>query len=264
MKKILVPTDFSPIANNAVHYALSLSKIFKSEVLIFHASAKDERDLHMLREGVEKFTGMVPGLKVNYISSHKHFSSVTINEFVSAQKIDFIVMGTSGDDAPFEKTLFGQETSEIAEHANCPVIAIPPQYKFGPVKNIAYACDLNFIDNEAGDVVHFAKKLEAYIELFHVTPVFPDLGDTAKINMEEKLGEIKRKYNYDYMHYSVERTNSDNQIIEGISSFLEECKADMLVMFHHHDTIFEEFISTSNTAKIIADLKIPLLIFPRK
>jgi nucleotide-binding universal stress UspA family protein len=264
MKKLLVPTDFSTVANNAVHYALALAKIFKSEVIIFHALAKDEKDLHHLRDGVDKFTRLEAGMKINFVSSHKHFSSITINEFVSSHKIDFIVMGTSGDDAPFEKTLFGKETAEIAEHASCPVIAVPGQCKFAAIKNIAYACDLNFIDKEVGTVIQFAKKLHAYIDLFHVTPVFPDIGNTEKINMRDKLAEIKENFKYNSIHYSLERTDDDNEIVEGINSFLDECKADMLVMFHHHDTVFEEFISTSHTAEIIEDLKIPLLIFPRK
>ncbi|MGB5203615.1 MAG: universal stress protein, partial [Eudoraea sp.] len=36
MKKILVPTDFSPVADNALQYAIEMAAGFKSEIYLYH------------------------------------------------------------------------------------------------------------------------------------------------------------------------------------------------------------------------------------
>ena len=39
---ILVPTDFTPVGDSAVRYAVELSKILKSEIHLLHIVAKDK------------------------------------------------------------------------------------------------------------------------------------------------------------------------------------------------------------------------------
>jgi len=36
MKTILVPTDFSPVSNNATQYAVSMALSLKADVLLLH------------------------------------------------------------------------------------------------------------------------------------------------------------------------------------------------------------------------------------
>ena len=36
IKKIICPTDFSSVANNAIEYAAKLSQVFNAELMLFH------------------------------------------------------------------------------------------------------------------------------------------------------------------------------------------------------------------------------------
>ncbi len=36
MKKILIPTDFSPVADNALNHAIEIASKFKSELFLYH------------------------------------------------------------------------------------------------------------------------------------------------------------------------------------------------------------------------------------
>ncbi|MGZ3900108.1 MAG: universal stress protein [Bacteroidia bacterium] len=263
MKRILVPTDFTALGHSTIEYAISLAKEIKAEVIIFHSDEHDPSDVKKLKAEVDKSTAKDSEVKVSYNSSHRHFSSITVNALVKSLSIDLIVMSTHGEKAPLEKKLFGRDTNEIAENSECALLVIPQGYTYSPIKNLAYSSDLNFLDKEIGAVIQLAKSLHAGIDLFHVTPVFPDLGDTEKIDMNKKLQNIKDKFHFTGIRYSVEKTKHDNEILKGITSFIDHHKTDALVMFNNHLSVFDEFISTTNTEKIIEHIKKPVFIFQK-
>lgn len=264
MKKILVPTDFSPIAKNAVQYTLSLAKIFQSEVIIFHAEDFPLEELASNKEEIDEKMLSHDMVDIKYMTSSRAFNSLLINEIVKENHIGLIVMATIGEDAPAEKVFFGRNATEIAEHAICPVLILPPVYKFSPIEKIVYASDLHFIDEEISKVIALAKLLGTPVEILFVSPVFPDLKDVEKMDMPKKLEEIKKKHNFTDINYSVEKTKKDNQFEKGVTEFMNRHDHDLLIMFHNHDTDFEELISTSNTEKMISGIKTPLVIYPKK
>ena len=261
MKKILLPTDFTEIAHNATRYALSIAKTLKAEIVFFHADQHNSEDLHKLKEEVSKALIGTQSIKASYISSHKQFNSLIVNDIVKTNNIDLVVIGTTGEAASLEKRIFGRNTTDITEHSDCPVISVPFNYKSSEIKNIAYASDLNFIDMEISQVIDLAKLLNATIEIFHVSPTFPDLGNAESMNVQQKIEQIKLKYAK--INYSVETTKHDNETYKGITSFISHHNTDLLVMFHNHVSAFDEFFATSNTDKIISHLKTPVLIYPK-
>lgn len=263
MKKILVPTDFTSLANNALNYAFSLAGILKCEVVILHADQPDPKDLSALIDEVNTLTGASRNFNITYLTTPKQFSSITINELVVKSKINLIIMGTSGQDMSVEKELFGTNAADIAEHAKCPVICVPAGYNHTAIKKIAFAADLNFINQQATPVINFAKTLSAALHLFHVVPVFPDLGDTEKMDVNSKIDKLKIKYNYSEIYYTVEKTKHDNEILKGIITFISHNEADLLVMFHDHLSALDELFTKSNVEKVLSHIKIPLLVFPQ-
>ncbi|MES2763496.1 MAG: universal stress protein [Bacteroidota bacterium] len=263
MKRILVPTDFSEIALTAAMYAVSLAEITQSDVIIYHADQQNISDHLKLQKETAQAALNRPSVNVSYVASHKKFSSLNLEEAIKEHHIDMIIMGTSGQDAEFQETLFQRNATDIAEHVSCPVIVVPPEFVFSPIKHIAYASDLNFIDKEIYRVISLANMFNASLEIFHVSPVFPDLGDTEKINMKAKIDGIKSKAPNLHISYSAIKTEADNEITVGISEFLETHATDILVMYHHHLSAFDEFFNGSNTSQIIRHIKIPVLVYPK-
>jgi nucleotide-binding universal stress UspA family protein len=260
MSRILVPTDFTEIAHHALRYAISLAKVLKHEVVILHADQHDDKDLDRLMEEVNSNVTDA-SINVTYIMSHKHFSSITVNDIVTEYRIALIVMGSAGRDADAEKQLFGTNGSEIAEHAKCPVICLPPEFEYTPIKKIAYASDLVSIDREIGRIIEYARALSASVEVFHVAPVFPDLGHTEKMDVQAKIEKIKEEYQFSEIQYEVEKTKHDNEILKGILSFIWRKDVDVLVMYHNHLSAIDEFFASSNISKVLTQIEVPLLVF---
>lgn len=263
MKKIIIPTDFSEIAQNATRFAISVAKHIHGKLVFFHADEHlNVNDLNSLRKETDKISALVPGVTSEFVASNKLFNSLTLKETFK-DNIDFIVIGTSGESADISKKLFGTNTSEILEDVNCPVIAVPEGCTYKEIKRIAYASDLIKLEKELEKIISFAKQFDASIEVFHVSPIFPDLGDVEKMNIPAKIEQLKQKYQYDSIDYYVQKTAQDNQIQSGINAFLSHHNSDLLVIFHNNVTGIDRFLTESETEKLVTHIKTPMLVFPK-
>jgi nucleotide-binding universal stress UspA family protein len=263
MKKILVPTDFSEIAKNAENYALALTKSSTMEILLFHAGmGKGNEELNTIRAESNQASAAAWAIKARIISDKK-FTAENINEVIHENEIDMVVMGTVGEDADISKKIMGSNAAMVVDNVDVPVLLVPPGAIFSGYNRIAYASELWSIDEEFPKVIEFARLFSANIEIFHVGPVFPDLGDVEKIDMKQKLTELKQKFGYNAINYSEEITDGDNQIKKGIEHFMGHSQADLLVMFHNKRSMFDKLFSGSNSTGTVAHLKKPLLVFPK-
>jgi len=263
MKKIVIPTDFSEIAKNAAQFAISIARHTGAELIFFHADLHRESDeLRKLKEETAKVSLSNPAVKTGFIVSDKLFNSLTIKDIFN-NSVDLIIIGTSGEKADISKKLFGTNTSEIIEDINCAVISIPADCHYKDIQKIAYASDLSKLDHEVAKVIDFARLFNAIIEVFHVSPVFPDLGDVEKMDVHSKIEQLKHEHGYSAIKYFVEETSHDNQIDKGIKSFLLHHQSDLLVLFHNNVEGIDRFISSSETEKSVSQIKTPLLIFPK-
>jgi nucleotide-binding universal stress UspA family protein len=192
MSTILIPTDFSPVAENATRYALELARQLQCNLIVYHSKEFGETDaLAKLKRETDELKRLNPGISVNYNLDEKFFDAITLNEVdVSA---GLIVLGTSGKHAAFQKKLFGTHAAEISENLKYPVLVIPDNVKYEPISKIAFACDFYALENEMPPVVDFARVFGARLMVFHVEPVFPDLGKTEKRNLEKEIEELKIK-----------------------------------------------------------------------
>lgn len=260
MKRILIPTDFSMIADNAIEYALALPNEVVQEVLLFHAGAHIGENFIKINKEVNKLSEK---FKISIINSEKPFSSDILKEIIKDRHIDFIIMGTSGEEGSTAKKIFGSNTTSIIDDLVCPAIIIPQDFKNKGVTKIGYASDFTDVENEASQVIFFAKLFNAQIEVLHVEPVYLDIYDTEKIDIESVIENIKKKFNFPNIQYAIEITASHDEIREGIDHFIENNNPDLLVMFHQNRRGIDKLLIPSITVHSITHLKMPLLVIPK-
>jgi nucleotide-binding universal stress UspA family protein len=210
---------------------------------------------------LRRFFAILYSVLVNANVSEKSFNVQTIKEIVSAKEIDLIIMGTCGAGLGISKKLFGSNTSAIIEDSGCPILSIPLDYKYSSINKIAYASNLSDISKEIGYVIDFGTQFNASIEVFHVTPIFPDLGDVEKKDVFKIVDELKVKHQYPNINYYVERTSHDNEIKKAINLFIMDYNPDMLVLFHSNRNGVDKVITSGTTGTIASNLQIPLLAF---
>ena len=158
MRTILVPTDFSAIATNALHYAIEMANTIKANLMLLHVhqvpvSYTDapivmvsvdelrhaaEKRMEQLKEMVRKIVR--PEQKV-YTETRLGNITDELESICEKIKPFAVVMGTKGASA-FERVVFGSNTLSAIRHLHVPVICVPPGKTFGKgIKKIGFACD---------------------------------------------------------------------------------------------------------------------------
>lgn len=144
MKKILVPTDFSACAGNAVNFAIQTARIFRGEVTFLHSlETASNRDmdwvgmnmkfkqllLNNVRKNFTSMTGAIEtnyGLKVTSVTSTDPLQEAVRGAVIDKQ-IDLVIMGTQGANSSKEK-IRGSKTAIVIQKAGIPVLAVPQDY----------------------------------------------------------------------------------------------------------------------------------------
>jgi nucleotide-binding universal stress UspA family protein len=153
MIKILLPTDFSKASLNAIEYALDFASGSNVTLVFYHSFIPFDSVLAGAREKNREETIKVEQELKNRIEKLKvkmneNFPDVAIEtcidkgaesrEIISyseKNKIDLIVMGTKGASG-LKEVLIGSVTSAIIDKSECPVLAVPSDYKFKSIQKI--------------------------------------------------------------------------------------------------------------------------------
>ena len=192
-KRVLLPSDYSENALNAIRYAMDLFQHVHCDFYILHVFQVSGYTLESMRvpeagepyfeaaklkakEGMDKLMEMIKLHPENH--KHKFHTKITFNSLTEAVRnlidqkdIDLIVMGTKGV-TESKARIFGTHTVHIMEHIkDCPVIAVPNHYKFKPPKQIIFPTDFKtaFREKEIDHLKEIAKLYDAKINVLHIT-----------------------------------------------------------------------------------------------
>jgi nucleotide-binding universal stress UspA family protein len=147
IRTILCPTDFSPIGNTAVPYAVLLAGLLKSKLVLLHVMTKAEQralavgsPLRLKAGCVDEFRRLViettdtykdlvgeTNVLTDFVVEEGGTPAQRVTHHAVTQKADLIVMATHGYSG-FARELMGSVAERVVLDAPCPVIALrlPP------------------------------------------------------------------------------------------------------------------------------------------
>lgn len=275
MKNILLPTDFSENAKNAIDYAMHF---FKHELCTFYilnvqkASHYTSDDLmvapantsihqSVISDAKKKLDILIKKLQEQHSQENYTFKSITdydtftdaIKQAVRSKNIDLIMMGTNGATGANE-IVFGSNTLNVIRKIDCPVIAIPQGYQFKELKTVLYTIDYNDFFNPDGiePLLDTVQKHKASLRILKIkedeTVTIADFDD--KKHMKEFFKGINHTF------HSI--INVPTAL--AIASFVQIMNVDMTAMFIQRETFLDRFFNGSETSKISYGTRVPLLI----
>ena len=272
MKTILVPTDFSPAAYNAIEYAAEIAKRSNARLVLFHvynipvmpAEAPlampiqeiEESAMHDLRKIKERIVSRHPGdvMLIEY-ECRVGFPVHEISNFAEECGADLIVMGMEGSDALTEK-LIGSITTALMKDSKCPVLAIGTRVKFRSIKKIALACDYTHMDmhRTLAPLKQLAQLLKSDVYVLNVVSDMKELPTISKTIEGIKLDHALEGVNHSF-HYT-----ENKSVLQGINHFVELQNIDMVAMVPHRHGFFEKLFREPNTKQMAFHTDIPLLV----
>ncbi|MEO8147233.1 MAG: universal stress protein [Bacteroidia bacterium] len=271
MQTIIVPTDFSESADNALAYACELARALKSKIVLFHtyelpvlatdypvlpvtAQEMKVEIRNALNKTKEKFKAVFPELD---FAVETVIGSVDreINHAISKHNVHYVVMGTRGVSGVGE-ILVGTNAASVMEHADCPVIVVPANAKFEGLKKIVLAADYGEHNYEhAENAIDFAKVFNAEVALLHVSK-----GDSDDTFEESELMVFKNRLVERQKYNSIITVLvNDFDAFHGINTFIEEYKAELLIVSMRSRTLLQKVFSRSLTKRMAYHSHIPVM-----
>ncbi|WP_298138662.1 universal stress protein [Flavobacterium sp.] len=272
MKKILFPTDFSEVANNAFVHALGLAKLVHGELILLHTyelpiidNQFAPQNYQVLFDSLElsnfeRFKDEVPKLRA--IAEEHHFEHIqlshmildgdllyNIKEIIKKDKIDYIVMGTSGATG-WKEAFLGTNTGEAIVNLSVPVLSIPKDCIFTKIETIGFTTRYREKDKEAlRQVIKIAKATNAKVKCLYVKTKTTDTTEATFENWKEQ-------FKNDPVTFFV---IPNEEVKESISEFIIHQEIDVLAMLTYKRSFFESLFSSSFTEKMSYNSDVPIL-----
>jgi nucleotide-binding universal stress UspA family protein len=272
MKKILVPTDFSDVANNAFLHALGLAKLVHGELILLHTYELPIVDNQFAPQNYkvlfdslelsnfERFKNELP--KLHKLAEENGFEHIkmshmimdgdliyNIKEIIKNDSIDFVVMGTSGATG-WKEMFIGTNTGEAIANLSVPVLSVPETAKFTKIETIGFTTRFREKDKEAlSNVIKIAKSAGAVVKCLYVQTRETD-------NTQATYDDWSEYFKHEPVQFFIIPNDEVNQTIE---EFIDHQNIDVLAMLTYKRNFFQWLFTTSFTEKMSYHCTIPIL-----
>jgi len=271
MKTIIVPTDFSPIATNAMNFAADMAVNINASLLLLNVYQVpvSMTDVPVVLVSTEELRKSSETKLEEVKDSLSHITSGKIKVYTEARMGDVsdeledvckriqpfaVIMGTRGASG-IEKILFGSTTLTAIRHLTWPVIVVPPGKEYGKgIKKIGFACDftkvventpIQFIRNmvkEFGAELHV---LNVDHENKHFKPETPE----ESLMLHTLLEDLNPEYHF--------INNVD--VEDGINEFVEKNNIDLLITIPKKHNLLEGLFKQSSTKQLVTQSHVPVM-----
>lgn len=275
MKNILIPTDFSKNAWNAIVYAMQFLKDKKCTIYFLHTytpafyrmdyalggtvySAIPDFGADQALAQLEKTLDDVktqfpnPNHSLKMVSA---FNTLTdeILELTIKKDIDLVIMGTQG--ATGAKQLFlGSNTVFTIRKVRTPILAIPNECTFTPIKKILFPSDFRdaYSKKEVQTIIEMARMYDAEITVLNVWEVY-ELTQRQEKNKDLLLGYLT---NVSYKQVQVK----GKKLSEAILDYIDHNDVDLLTMMNRDHSFFERVLTRQSIDQIGFHVQDPFLV----
>lgn len=271
MKTLIVSTDFSPTAINAMNYAADMAIQINADILLFYVYQVPVTvsevplvllSLDELKEQAEakikkakQDLGHITSGKVK-ISTETILGNVVDELENICKKVQpfAVVMGSVGH-STLDRTLFGSTTLTAIKHLTVPVICVPKGKEYGTgIKKIGFACDFKEVSRTLPvfPIKNFVKEFDAELHILNVDYNDRQFKSDTPEEMAlfyEELSELEPKYDF----------IEDEDIETGINDFAEKNNLDLIITIPKKHKLLEGIFKPSSTKQLIFESHVPVM-----
>ena len=267
MKKIMVATDYSESASNAVDYGVSLANHFGSLLSLVSAVSEpysaaagalvDIKD-HIREEAMEtmgKAADEVRGKLTNGATIDTHTvdgaPGDSVPRVAKAKGYDLIVMGTKGSDTARE--LFtGSVANALIKNSKLPVLIVPDNVRFHEINRVVLTVDDKPLAGPEvlAPLLNLVQAYGAELIVYHGDEDGDGKGYDPQL--PTYLKSITHRFEVN--------SNKDDSITEGINKTAKLLNADLLCMVYHDHGFFGRLFNESTVSKVVFKSETPMLV----
>jgi nucleotide-binding universal stress UspA family protein len=271
MKKLLVPTDFSEQAENALKVAIEIAKKRNSEIYLLHsielpvnlATGSSDgglpQSLFYMKLAEKRFAEFREKDYLQDIVIHETIGRNEIYEDIDEtcrnNDIDLIVMGSNGASG-FKEMFVGSNTEKVVRTSETPVLVIKNNHATFEINDFVFATDFSDKFKDAFiKAKTFAEDIGAHIHLLLVnTPASFKTSAQSHELMENFISGMDLK-NYTLNVYN------DTSVEKGILNFANFIEAELIGMGTHGRKGISHFLNGSISEDIVNHIDMPIITF---
>lgn len=274
MKRIIVPIDFSNVAESAFAFALEIASRHKAEMLLFHNfevpvvesqffpinymdvySSLEMAEFDFFKDKVAELRKIAESKNLSHVAMSHILTDgdllYNLKDVIHREKIDFVVMGTSGVEDWFEN-LVGTNTGSLILNVDIPVLTIPEKTDFKEIRTIGFTTRFRDKDQMAlENVLAFAKTFNSKVKCLYVKTEKSDVSEQTIDNWRARFSTNDVQF---YIVY-------DDDVEGAVDDFLVSQEIDVLAMMTYKRSFFQKIFHASMTKKMAQNLTIPVLAF---
>jgi nucleotide-binding universal stress UspA family protein len=267
---MLVPIDFSDVAQNALDHAISIAKTFDNEIALLYindagnmfSSIFSNNDQNRLIN--EAIIGRLNTIRDNVMRDHSIVIHTVIRESRNIYKTivetaeelgcDSIVMGTHG--ANGIKQIIGSNSSRVISHAEVPVIVVKEKSFGDGYKNIVFPVDLTFETRQKVRwAIHLAKKFNSTIHILS----FNESDEFLSHKINANIKKVEEQFTAEGVKFTSYLRPDKSSFAKETISYAENLKADLIMIMTQQEEGIAEFIIGSYAQQIVNQSSIPVM-----
>ncbi len=281
MKRILIPTDFSATAYNSASYGIQFANKIKAEKIVllnaFQAPVNvspdpmvpsiesfdfvtlkkaSEESLTIFKQNVEKdLISKVP----TSILPECCTLTTDIDTLSKENDISLIIMGITGKGS-FSEIFVGSNTIQVSKHTKTPVLIIPPEATYKPIKQILWVSDFKDIETTTPyeEISAILEATGATLIILHVDEEYNDLVGDIYAKEKAAIATMFSKFNIEFF------TANNSDFIGAVSEFSKLKQVDMVVVVPKVHFFPEKVFHQSYSKSLAFHTDLPLLMIKQK
>lgn len=275
MERILIPTDFSEMAQNAVEYGIELARRSNARITVMHSVQKPSgppqgpvRDRSEIADHEEQNIALweeLEGLskwireghpEIEKVSEHMPFGfpGDEILKAAKEEQCDLIVMGTKGEKG-FSDTMMGTTASNVLQKASCNVLMVPEDARFEGYERVVYATAFNPKDHQAlRGLQELLNAPKCDIQALHA------VGEHEEPNPDEERAFLS-KLEKAGLSDRVKLVHAKGDRLEFVlDRYIRENEVDLLAMLNESRNFIQRLFQGSKSKKMAFHTGVPLLV----
>lgn len=257
-KLVVVPWDFTPVAEHALAHAAKISRMVGNEICLLHIvdkaikpAAEGEKKVllqHVADENGKKYNMQI----ATHITKGSIFSAIA--DFANDKQASVVVMGTHGMKGM--QKLTGSWALKVIVKSKVPFIVVQdPPVDQDRYHNIVFPMDFRKENKEKTQMaIYMGKYFDSKIHILVTTATDPALIKRTKINLNFAIRYLIQN-NIEYEIHEIPKGNFAEQTLD----FAQRINADLILIVTTKNITFADYMVGASEQYIIANSsKIPV------
>ncbi|MBN2424748.1 MAG: universal stress protein [Calditrichaceae bacterium] len=280
LNKILVPISFNESSAGVIKQAISLAKLFNSEILIFHVLPKLEiskLNLEMIEKGINKKLDQIQsdmvseGVRVSNLGLLSGVPSLEIIKASEKNNANVILLGSGRtvETSKSDTSGLGETAKDVLRKSSKPVWIV----NCGQKEKTQYIlCPIDFSkasERALKNAIHLSRKMDSTLHILHVVPSILDFYLSILGGSEEKKAEKIKTHEkklekfltqFDLTGIKYTKTVKQGKVHQIILETARELEADIIVLGATGESINPKLLLGSNTELVSREFPCSLIV----